>query len=345
MSGTQLDISWKRLELETDYYFRLRYDGDCLSSVLHVQVDKDYKLTTEGIGGDRDGSDTTDDDIPGFEQPTPEPPPRPKPSPSPTPSPTPTPTNTPQPEATPTPVPTTPPQPDATPTPTQTPAPTTPPQPVATPTPSPQAEPVLPSKPPQPSTPPTERVTDTVTVLSGARLRELLTLGDRAVVFEKHGVSIALPAPFLQELDLGDHALLEVRIEQPKAGEIRLTLFADGQELLALPETLVRVPFSDGAGMACYNADGALIPGVKWDAESGCLTFSVTATGSYLLRAAPEPSPQGKPTPKPIAAVLPTPSPVAARPSSSTGVLLPLAALGTAAVAFGFWLLWRRRHG
>lgn len=349
--GTRFDVGIPNLELHTDYYFRLRYEDGRVSNVLHVRREEEFFYTEGGIGGDRDGSETEGSDFPSLEQPLPTPTFRPKPSPVPPPvsSPAQLPTYASEPPG---------PTPALTPEPVDEPSvsaptaaleyepspfvPLPPPLPVTAETPPPSPQPPSVSS----FTPPMEQVTDTATILSGMRLRELISLSNGTVAFEKQGIMVDLPVLFLQSLDLDDTALFEVRIEQPQAGSFRISLFAEGESLLDLPETLVRIALADGSDLACYDDTGNLIPGSSWDAELGYFSVTVTAAGLYHLlpisvNAAP-PSPLSDITP-------PLPSSAnsvtaAASPASSSALLTLVAIAGVAAV-FSLWLFRRGRHG
>ncbi len=332
-----------RAQENTTYTVYLSYEGRA-SNLLHITTDT-MGYSSYTIGGDRDGSVTPSEEFPDTVQPGPKPDPTPKPKPTPEPEPL-EPESTPEPE----------PQPGFEPKPNPGDDPTTSNGPVETPVIIPSEQPPqseLPTTPgPKPDVmeePPLERVTPTTTILSGARLREMLAFGDSTILFEKQGIAVELSADFLQDLSLQDNQLLEVRIERPEATAFRLSLFANGQEIFDLPETGVRVPLSDGKGLALYDAWGECVSEAPWDEGSKTVRCTITATGTYFLRQSPKAEPAsaaGEASPEPSATPPSSPTPIEknALPKSQPWPvwgalgLLPVAAVGVP-------LFLRRRRG
>ncbi|MEG2221292.1 MAG: hypothetical protein RRY95_01035 [Oscillospiraceae bacterium] len=263
-SQPKLIIFLPSLELYTDYYFRLRYDGGSLSNNLHIRKDSDdYVYTEGGKGGDRDGGDLGGNSLPDYIQPAPPPliPQLPVPLPE---------------------------QP-------------TPPGDLDG-NPLPDYVPPLPQQPTSPgdwhdkadsSAPATEAVTDTATTLSGTRMLQLTAAGD-TVLFEKQGVAVDFPSDFLTHLVSAAHTQIEVSITRPGADSFGLELAVDGHAILDLPETVVHVPYDSGGDeLLCVDAAGtAASEVISADGMARCV---LTATGVYRLIAVPAPLPVAAP--------------------------------------------------
>ena len=147
-------------------------------------------------------------------------------------------------------------------------------------------QPVSQTLPSEKSNPIKERVTPTSSLYSGARLRKLLSLGDSTLLFEGQGVSVELSAEFLLGLNLSDSSTLEVRIERPEPTAFSLFIFVDGREIAELPDTLVRVPYEEGSGLALYDAAGTYLSDSIWEEPTKTVLCTVHHADVYYLRPA-----------------------------------------------------------
>lgn len=299
-------------DANTTYTVYLSYEGK-ESNLLELKVDANFN-TSFGIGGDRDGSKDSGNELPEVDQPGP------KPTPKPTPSPAPTPASGVTPEP--------------------------PPAPAQGPPAGDAAHPKTPlSSTPQNPVPLNERVTRTTSLYSGARLRKMLALGDSTLLFDGQGVSVELSAEFLRDLDLADSSTLEVRIERPKEHTFSLFLFVDERALSALPDTLVRLPFEDGSGLALYDETEAYLSDALWEQSTKTALCTIRKTGVYHLRPAPEAVPiMDADTPNaPIAPqeALPAPAAVQSKNGFVPWAVL-LAGVGALIAVAGGVLLYRR---
>lgn len=131
--------------------------------------------------------------------------------------------------------------------------------------------------------PVTELVTETATILSGRRVRQLAAASD-TVLFSKQGVAAELPSAFLLALSLKDHELLEFTLEHPTDAAFRLALRVNGEELLQLPEIFVRLPWNETEGVPeCMTSDGATLCSAVYEPESGTVRCTISAAGTYRL--------------------------------------------------------------
>lgn len=192
---------------------------------------------------------------------------------------------------------------------------------------------------------PAEVVTDTYTALSGLRLRQLLDAeSGGTVLFEKGGVSVELSSDFLSQLALGDTDLLCVTIRQPAEDSFLFSVTAAGEELTLLPATAVRLSWSGPqSGLECVDSTKAHVSDAVYDAETKTVSCTVSAPGTYSIRAVPAPQ---SVAPEPLTASVAAKDVSGAAPQQSgTSVLSAFAPLLAAAAAgvCGFFVL-RRRH-
>lgn len=68
VSNNGFTIPTTALKPDTDYYFKLEYDG-AFTKTLHIRLHED-QIITDMIEGDRDGGDNTEEDIPPLKQPS-----------------------------------------------------------------------------------------------------------------------------------------------------------------------------------------------------------------------------------------------------------------------------------
>lgn len=283
----------------------LPLDADChfrltyggrTSNVLTTRYSADGGVFVSNVGGDRDGGDRTDQPLPDITQPAPLPVSFPSPSPEPSVAPQPTQMPVRTPEATPAPT-----MPEAIPSPT-----------------------VI------------ERITQTTTVVSGARLSEMLAANPDTVLFEKRGISVELPSSFLSGLNLADRETLTVRIERNGYG-FSLDILQGETALSSLPATRVSVPAAmlpSGEGtMLCAAADGGSICAVAYDESLKIASFFIQNTGSFTLYCdTPSPAPAEE---VPLAALTPA-APASAQSAQTNGLRNVVLILIGCLTAFAF---------
>ncbi|MDD2955844.1 MAG: hypothetical protein PHD67_05950 [Oscillospiraceae bacterium] len=130
-----------------------------------------------------------------------------------------------------------------------------------------------------------EEVTSSYTLLSGARLSQLLDINAETVLFEKQGVSLEIPAGFLRGLSLADDGRLKVELTQPEKDSFHLDIEVDGSPLTALSPSVARLPVSSpGEGeLTCIHEESGSAAAVSYDSASGIAAVTVTATGTYRI--------------------------------------------------------------
>ncbi|MEG2073335.1 MAG: hypothetical protein RRY54_01070 [Angelakisella sp.] len=194
-----------------------------------------------------------------------------------------------------------------------------------------------------------ETVTESSTILSGARLNQLTVEGG-TMLFEKHGVAIELPSSLTNSLNLSAEQLLELTLLRPAEDTFSLAILADGKALTALPRTTVRLPWAAEATqkLECVNLDGAHSSEGIYEPASGTVRCTISETGAYRIRAVPPvaepPAPVTAPEPPtPVTAPEPpTPATAPEPPASSSlgGWSLPVTvAAPPASSSFGNWSL------
>ena len=288
----------------------LPLDADChfrltyggrTSNVLTTRYSADGGVFVSNVGGDRDGGDRTDQPLPDITQPAPLPVSSPSPSP----------------------------EPCVAPQPTQVPVRT------------PEATPALTMPEAIPSPAVIERITQTTTIVSGARLSEMLAANPDTVLFEKSGISAELPSAFLSGLNLADHETLTVRIERSGYG-FSLEILQGETALSSLPATRVSVPAAilpSGEGtLLCAAADGCSICAVAYDESLKIASFFIQNTGSFTLYYdAPSPAPAEEVPPAALTPAVPASTQSAQANGLCNAVLILIGCL--TAFAFAAFIL------
>lgn len=180
--------------------------------------------------------------------------------------------------------------------------------------------------------PVTERVTQDSTVLSGYRLRQILT-ANGSVSLEKHGILIQLPQTFFDGLYLKDNDLFSCTIQKNTDASFSLELDLSGSPVTQLPPSTVQFPLPDSLreeALAIYSQQGFLAETVP---SGGRAVFEITSPGTYrieaqqILRTAAS-YPDAPPR-------LSDPTPSIPGPGAFYGI--------TGAVVLCAWLLWERK--
>lgn len=191
----------------------------------------------------------------------------------------------------------------------------------------------LPAEGPAPlaSEPPvTERVTQDSTVLSGYRLRQMLT-ANGSVSLEKHGILIQLPQTFFDGLYLKDNDLFSCTIQKNTDASFSLELDLSGSPVTQLPPSTVQFPLPDSLreeALAIYSQQGFLAETVP---SGGRAVFEITSPGTYRIEAQQVLSTAASYPDAPPRLSDPTP----AIPGAFYGI--------TGAVVLCVWLLWERK--
>lgn len=190
---------------------------------------------------------------------------------------------------------------------------------------------------------PSERVSDSATVLSGLRLRVLTAQEGDFVLFEKHGVRVEIPDAFLESLGLRDDQLLSVTISHPAGDVFALALSVDSTAVTAPCDMLVCLPWTgESAGLACFDASGAFVSEAAPDGPDGTLTCTVRGSGTYRIAAAPGQS--AAPAAVSASSEINPRGTGAGFSVHRTALLLLLGGAAMLCCGGGIWVIWRFRH-
>ena len=127
-----------------------------------------------------------------------------------------------------------------------------------------------------------ERVTETESLLSGARVLTMAQV--RPVRFSKQGVTLTLSDAALDVLSLRADSVFYIELFPTEDG-FSLTVEVDGRGISDLPDCEVMLPVTleqDGAVLVLTGEDGTAAAGTL-DAERGIAVFPIRHTGRYTL--------------------------------------------------------------
>lgn len=134
-----------------------------------------------------------------------------------------------------------------------------------------------------------EESTDSITAISGARLRQLLEINPNSVLFEKNGISVEIPSSFLASLALSDEGLLEILLRKTDDFSFQLSVTADGKEIVTLPEASVSLPYTPSQGtdhslLALVHVGTGSEEPVTYSDKHRIASAKIYETGSFTLR-------------------------------------------------------------
>lgn len=134
-----------------------------------------------------------------------------------------------------------------------------------------------------------EQVTETSTTISGARLRLLLRSNPDTVLFEKNGITVEIPSGFLSSLDLPDNAFLKISIRRTDSVSFSLSVCADGDELDTLEETVITMPFTPSGDrekktVTLIHVDTGSQNTITYLSDQGRVSAKIYKTGTYTLQ-------------------------------------------------------------
>lgn len=130
-----------------------------------------------------------------------------------------------------------------------------------------------------------ERDTDTGVVLSGIRVRALVSLGQELTV-QKGNVTVRISAQTLAGLHLADTDSFALKLTQPEAMTVCLAASVNGETIRSLPDThlaLRGVPSSADSVYCAADEGGTAARDVR--CADGQVAFTVDAPGSYVVTA------------------------------------------------------------
>ena len=141
----------------------------------------------------------------------------------------------------------------------------------------------------QTSEPLLEQVSETSTTISGIRLRLLLQTNPDTVLFEKDGITVEIPSAFLASLNLPDDAFLKISIRRTDPTSFSLSVNVDGRELHELEETTITMPFSPSGDwkekqLTLIHTDTGNKNAVQYMSVQGRVSSNIYETGTYTLQ-------------------------------------------------------------
>lgn len=261
-----------------DYWFRLAVIGGPLEGCSNILYFSSASQEDDNFGGgDRDGGDTQEQDIPSI---TPEPTQEPQDTP-----PLPAPSQHPGSDS------------DSNSTPTseentsnpRTPEQTAPPVSGTGTAQEDLPEPDYPNPLVNTPVPPvSEEVTDTQTVLSGKRCKELLKINSGYILIEKNKISVELSAAFLKELPLDDDSIIRITVHKMDDLTFQICLEIDGTPVTKIPDTVIRFPYqpADPTGIGqlylyCQETDTRT--SAEYLSDSSIIRGEIQVPGTYSL--------------------------------------------------------------
>ncbi len=138
-----------------------------------------------------------------------------------------------------------------------------------------------------------ERVTDTVTVITGRRLALMLSQNGFAR-FEKNGIVFTIPKQVAEDWKLGDTEELQVMIEKISDRGFSIRLFIRNEEIAEVPGATVQIPLDQfgeelsGQEVTVKDTEENFC---ECSLEQGILKVMTDRTGDYFLQSGEEESP------------------------------------------------------
>ena len=185
-----------------------------------------------------------------------------------------------------------------------------------------------------------ESISDSKTVMNGARVQELMELYHNYILFEKHGIAVYIPISFLQQLNLVDTDTLTVEILHRENG-FSFSLMVNQSPVDIIPGTRVRFPISqaDGAVLSFLDPSGIRLEDSCVEISDSLVTLTVSHTGSYTAVWETDASSSSDVSSEPVTSPSYEPPPVT---DHRLFWLIPIAALWVCAGGIGV-ILWKKR--
>lgn len=170
-----------------------------------------------------------------------------------------------------------------------------------------------------------EKVTETTTSVTGARLKQMAADYPKAVPFAWNGMMLLLSPEFISGLSLSEDALFSVTMERQGDRTFSVLIDAGGLRLTALEGAQMRISLNDaGTIKGLYSKTSQM--DIPFSTENNVLSFPLSHTGDYAFEAVATGHNAAKTT---------EPSPAADTVLITLGSLL--AVLGA-----GFWYFYKR---
>lgn len=131
-----------------------------------------------------------------------------------------------------------------------------------------------------------EHIDRNTLTISGSRLRMMLSPNADIIPFGWNGISLEMPASFIETLALSDTDMLSLTLTHEDKLAFSVFLTVSGTEIKELPSSLIRIPAQMPEGKYSLLRSGETIP-VEVSYENNCAVFSIIQTGRYLLKDVP----------------------------------------------------------
>lgn len=132
-----------------------------------------------------------------------------------------------------------------------------------------------------------ERFDNSTLTISGSRLRMLLAPGTDIIPFGWNGISLEMPASFIETLALSDADMFSLTLTHEDKLAFSVLLTVSGTEIKELPSSLIRIPADPPEGGYSLLRSGETLP-TDVSYENNCAVFTITRTGRYMLKDVPE---------------------------------------------------------
>ncbi len=127
--------------------------------------------------------------------------------------------------------------------------------------------------------------TETQTVISGRRLKDMCADGDR-VIFEKNGVAVKILSASLSALNLEDNQPFSLTLTKQDKGTISLELWANDEPVTELKDIQIVLPYEPINISNTYkilDQSGNELTIATFNKITGLLSFTVDAPGIYSI--------------------------------------------------------------
>ena len=140
-----------------------------------------------------------------------------------------------------------------------------------------------------------ERFDNSTLTISGSRLRMMLASDTEIIPFGWNGISLEMPASFIETLAPSDTDMLSLTLTHEDKLAFSVFLTVSGTEIKELPSSLIRIPAGSPEGVYSLLRSGETLP-TNVSYENNCAVFTITRTGRYMLKDVPE-APMNNETP------------------------------------------------
>lgn len=132
-----------------------------------------------------------------------------------------------------------------------------------------------------------ERFDNSTLTISGSRLRMMLASDTEIIPFGWNGISLEMPASFIETLAPSDTDMFSLTLTHEDKLAFSVLLTVSGTEIKELPSSLIRIPADPPEGGYSLLRSGETLP-TDVSYENNCAVFTITRTGRYMLKDVPE---------------------------------------------------------